>query len=107
MSKSKHPLAGLSGGSDGNGNGNDKGNGRDKSHTQAGQQQEKADKTHIPIYKYTANFKKPLHEAILFNGEPFFIAYDPEKKFIGLVRDIEETKRVLNLPIVQNIPTNI
>lgn len=81
------PFDGLSGGSDFS-------NTTDKKQSQ----KQKAEKTEIPIYKYTARFKKPLHEAILLSGEPFFIAYDPKKKFIGCIRNIPESKRILRPP---------
>ena len=52
----------------GNGNGNSKRN-------------QKTEKTQISIFKYTARFKKPLHEAILLAGyEPFLLTWNEQKQ---------------------------
>lgn len=97
-----------SGNGNGNGNGNGGGDGKKKPpHAQKGSEKEKGkgkEKIEIPIYKYTANFKMPLHEAILLAGQPFFIAYDPQKKFIGCINNIEEAKRILRPPDSSEYP---
>jgi hypothetical protein len=90
MSEPKSPLSGLSGGSDFNNN--------TSTHNGNGKQIQKKEKPEIPIYKYTTRFRKPLHEAILLSGQPFFIAYDPSKKYIGCIAKIAENKRILRPP---------
>jgi hypothetical protein len=81
-------MAGIKGGSDYSTNGN--GNGR--------KQKQKEEKTEIPIFKYTARFKKPLHEAILLGNEPFFLTWNQQKQTMECVRHIEESKRILRPP---------
>ena len=92
-----HPLEGMSGGSDFNESAK-KGNGSNSKSKQ------KTEKTEIPVYKYSAKGKKPLHEAILLSGEPFFIAYEPDKKYIGCIRNIEEPRRILRPPDESEYP---
>ena len=92
-------LEGLSGGaksSDYTNNDNSNSNGKGK--------KQKTEKLDILVYKYSAKGKKPLHEAILLSGEPFFIAYEPDKKYIGCIRNVEEAKRILRPPDESEYP---
>lgn len=81
----------LSGGAKGSENSSDS-NGKDK------KQKQKEEKTRIPIFKYTARFKEPLHEAILLGNEPFFLKWNPLEQTIESVHQIEEKKRILRPP---------
>jgi hypothetical protein len=61
-------------------------------------QKQKEEKIQIPIFKYTARFKKPLHEAILLGNEAFFLTWNQQKQVMEHVHHIEETKRILRPP---------
>jgi hypothetical protein len=90
MSKPKSPLSGVHGGNEKRDNSNNNGNGK--------QQKQKDEKTYIPVFKYTARFKQPLHEAILLGTEPFFLVWNEQKHEMECVHQIEEGKRILRPP---------
>ena len=81
-------LEGLQGGAKDSSSSN--GNGKGK--------KQKEEKTQIPVFKYTARFKEPLHEAILLGNEPFFLKWNPQEQTIECVHHIEEKKRILRPP---------
>jgi hypothetical protein len=59
---------------------------------------QKLEKVEIPIFKYTARFKEPIHEAILLGTEAFFLTYNQQNQLIECVHHIEEGKRILRPP---------
>lgn len=83
-------LEGLTGGAKGHESSTGNGNGKGK--------KQKEEKTQIPVFKYTARFKEPLHEAILLGNEPFFLKWNPQAEIIECVHQIEEKKRILRPP---------
>ena len=82
-------LDGLSGGSDYRNN---------KTSSDNGKAEKQKEKVQIPIFKYTARSKKPLHEAILLGNEAFFLMWDEQGEVMKCVRNIEETNRILRPP---------
>lgn len=89
-------LAGLCGGSSNNGNGN----GRHKQN----QQKEQKEKPAHSVFKYSTRFRGPLHEAIIFGSEPFFLTYSEKSGHIELVKQIEENSRILVPPSIEEYP---
>lgn len=83
-------LEGLTGGAKERDSSVGNGNGKGK--------KQKDEKTQIPVFKYTARFKEPLHEAILLGTEPFFLKWNPIQQTIECVHQIEEKKRILRPP---------
>jgi hypothetical protein len=90
-------LAGLSGGSDYRNNKTSSGNGK-------AEKQKQKKKDQIPIFKYSARFRKPLHEAVLLNGESIFITWSEENRHLKIVKKIEETNRILRPPCIEEYP---
>jgi hypothetical protein len=62
------------------------------------QDQKQQEKIQIPIFKYTARFKQPIHEAILLGNEAFFLTWNQQKQVIECIYHIEENKRILRPP---------
>ena len=87
-------LDGLTGGSNYDNNSSGTGNGGGN----AKEKKQKQEKVQIPIFKYTARFKQPLHEAILLGNEAFFLTWNQQKQVIECVHHIEESKRILRPP---------
>jgi hypothetical protein len=90
-------LDGLSGGSDYHNNKARNGDGKAEK-----QKQKKKDR--IPIFKYSARFRKLLHEAILLNGESVFITWSEENRHLNIVKKIEEPNRILIPPCIEEYP---
>ena len=55
-------------------------------------------------YKYSQMGKKPLHEAIIIKGLPYFVKYDNEINKFDLLETIEETSRILRPPSIEEYP---
>jgi DNA adenine methylase Dam len=62
------------------------------------------EKTQIPIFKYSARFRKSLHEAILLNDEPVFLTWSEGNRHLNSSKQIEETNRVLRPPSIEEYP---
>lgn len=58
----------------------------------------KDDRQQFRVFKYSNNFKGPLYEAIMLNGQPMFMSYDIDMGKISVVAKIEEATRVLYPP---------
>ena len=83
----------------GNGGNGKSGNGNGKAESKKDKE-----KPQIPIFKYSARFRKPLHEAILLNDEPVFLMWSEENERLITVTHIEENNRILRPPCIEEYP---
>jgi hypothetical protein len=58
----------------------------------------------VIAYKYSGNGKYKLHESIILNGVPCFIAYDTEKEKTIIKNNIEEQNRIIRPPSLEECP---
>ncbi len=58
----------------------------------------------VPTYKYSENGRGTLYEAIILQGQPYFVTWFDNKESIKIVPIIEESTRILRPPNIEEYP---
>lgn len=56
------------------------------------------------VYKYSDRQRKPLHEAVIIDGAPYFLYLDSNDRKFRVVQEIEENTRILRPPNPEEYP---
>lgn len=76
--------------------------GNGQGHKEGNKKQKEDKRPEHPAFKYSGRFRKPLHEAILLNDESVFLTY--ADSHLKIVKQIEETNRILKPPCIEEYP---
>jgi hypothetical protein len=80
-----------------NGDRGDRGDGNNKGSKDNG-------KHKYVVYKYSDRQRKPLHEAVIIDGSPYFLYLDSIDSKFRAVQEIEENTRILRAPNPEEYP---
>src|SRR5688500_8216463 len=58
----------------------------------------------VIAYKYSNRFKTDLHEAIILNGQPYFLIYSHKNDDIKIVKDIQDSSGTVKPPAPGEYP---
>lgn len=86
--------------SKGKGDRGDRGDGNNGRH----KQDKEPEKHKYVVYKYSDRQRKPLHEAVIIDGAPYFLYQDSTDNTFKTVQEIEENIRILRPPNPEEYP---